>query len=109
MANVLNGKGGFLGKAAVSAIAAGAIDGAVEVGRVPILNDESNIFPGRSNTEVVLYGAGVIGTVLSAFAMLSKGSRLFGGVGSELLPASLGAITGTYLYENFVAPAVIRK
>lgn len=107
MANMLNGKGGFLGKAAIAGLVAGGIDGAVEITRAPIFNDESNIFPGRSNTEVILYGAGLIGSVLGAFSLFSK-SRLFGNVGADLLPASIGTVAGTYVYENFVAPAVIR-
>lgn len=104
----LNGKGGFVGRTLLAGGAAALIDGAVEVTRAPILNDESNIFPGRSNAEVVLYGAGAIGLILSAFAMISK-QRLFGGVGAELVGPSLGAIGGTYVYENFIAPAVVRK
>lgn len=107
MANLLNGKGGFATKALGAGIAAAAIDGIVEVTQAPIFNDESNIFRGRSNTEVILYGVGVIGSVLGAAATLSK-SRLYGNVGSDLLAPSLGTVFGTYIYENFIAPAVIR-
>lgn len=108
MANILNGQGGFLGKGALAAGTAALIDGVTEYSQAPLFNDESNIFPGRSNVEVILYGAGILGTVLSAFALVSK-QRLLGNVGSDLLPASLGAVTGTYIYENIIAPAVIRK
>jgi len=109
MANLLDGKGGFVSKAALSAGAAALIDGVTEYSQAPLFNDESNIFPGRSNVEVILYGLGVTGTVLGAFAMLSKGQRLLGNVGADVLPASAGVVLGTYVYENFIAPAVIRK
>ena len=107
MAKFLNGNGGFVGKAAGAGIAAALIDGIVEVTQAPIFNDESNLFPRRSNTEVILYGAGVIGAVLGAAATFSK-SRLFGNVGSELLAPSIGTVAGVYVYENFIAPALIR-
>jgi len=108
MANVLNGKGGFVTKGALAAGAAAVIDGVTEYSQAPLFNDESNLFPGRSNVEVILYGVGIAGTVLSAFALISK-QRLLGNVGADLLPASLGAVAGTYVYENIIAPAVIRK
>jgi hypothetical protein len=107
MVNVVNQ--GFIGKTLLAGGAAAMIDGVVEVTRAPVLNDESNLFPGRSNAEVVLYGAGTLGLVLGAFTMLSKGQKLYGNVGAELVGPSLGAIAGTYLYENFIAPAIIRK
>ena len=107
MANFLNGKGGFIGKAVGTGVAAAVIDGVVEVTQAPLFNDESNIFRGRSNTEVILYGAGIIGSVLGGAAALSK-SRLYGNVGADLLPGSLGLVFGTYIYENFIAPAIIR-
>jgi hypothetical protein len=108
MANFLNGKGGMLTKGALAAGAAAVIDGVTEYSQAPLFNDESNIFPGRSNVEVILYGLGIFGTVTSLFAMLSK-QRLFGNVGSDLLAPSIGAVAGTYVYENIIAPAVIRK
>lgn len=104
----LNGSGGFVAKAFGAGTAAAVIDGIVEVTQAPIFNDESNIFKGRSNTEVILYGAGVIGSVLGAAAALSK-SRFYGGGGADLLPASLGLVAGTYVYENMIAPAIIRN
>jgi len=109
-ANMLNGQGNFVSKTAGAAVAAAAIDGASEYFRIPILNDESNLnmFQGHSNAEVILYGAGVLGTVLSLFATLSK-QRLVGNVGSDLLGPSLGAIVGTYSWENFIAPSFIRN
>ena len=106
---MLNGKGGgFVTKAALSAGAAAVIDGVTEYSQAPLFNDESNLFPGRSNVEVILYGLGVAGTVLGGFALLSK-QRLLGNVGADVLPASVGAVVGTYVYENIIAPAVIRK
>ena len=107
MASFLNGKGAFITKAGTAAVVAGGIDAIVEVTQAPIFNDESNIFRGRSNTEVILYGAGLVGSVLGLAAALGK-SRLYGNVGSDLLPGSLGTVFGVYVYENFVAPALIR-
>lgn len=109
LASIVNGGNtGLVTKATGSAVAAMAIDGASEYFKLPVLNDESNLFPGRSNAEVVLYGAGTLGLVLSAFAMLSK-QRLFGNVGADLVGPSAGALIGTYAWENFVAPALIRN
>ena len=107
----MNGKGGvggFATKAAIAGGAAAVIDGVTEYSQAPLVYDESNLFPGRSNVEVILYGLGVAGTVLGAFALLSK-QRLLGNVGAEILPASVGAVAGTYIYENIIAPAVIRR
>lgn len=107
MANILNGKGGFVTKAVGAGAAAAIIDGAVEVTQLPLFNDESNLFRGKSNTEVILYAVGLVGSVLGAAATLSK-SRLYGNVGSDLLAPSLGTVAGVYVYENFIAPALIR-
>lgn len=110
-AQIVNGKGGFVGKTALAAGAAIAIDGASEYLHIPVLNDESN-FPGlagHSNAEVILYGAGLLGTVLGGVSLLSKGGRVIGNVGAEVLPASLGLLLGTYGWENVLAPALIRN
>ena len=107
MANSLNGKSGIVTEAVGAGIAAAMIDGFVEITQLPLFNDESNIFRGKSNTEVILYGAGIVGSVLSAAAALSK-QRLLGNVGAKLLGPSLGTVAGTYVYENFLAPALIR-
>ena len=108
LATLVNGQSGLVTKTAGAAVAAAAIDGASEYFKLPVLNDESNLFPGRSNAEVVLYGAGTLGLVLGGFAVLSK-QKLFGNVGAELVGPSAGALIGTYAWENFLAPSLVRS
>jgi hypothetical protein len=103
------GKSGYIGfaKTAAFGAAAGAIiDAFSEVSKFPILNDAAPIGnnPNMSNAELVLYGSGLLMSVLGALDLI--GGVRFGGIGKELLPTGLGLIIGTHYYESDLANIV---
>lgn len=97
---------GFAKTAAFGAAAGAVIDAFSEVSKFPILNDAAPIGnnPNMSNAELVLYGSGLLMTVLGALDLI--GGVKFGGIGKELLPTGLGLIIGTHYYESDLANIV---
>ena len=69
------GKSGYIGfakQAAFGAAAGATIDAFCEISKFPVFNDASQLGgPNTSNAEVVLYGAGLIMTVLGLLDMIA--------------------------------------
>jgi hypothetical protein len=107
-----NGKGGgyvgFAKDALIAGAAAAAIDGISEVSKAPFLNDQAPIFgqANMSNSEAILYVAGGLTAVLGAVAAVTR-KRIMG-FGPELLATGAGLLVGTSVYENHIAPMVVR-
>jgi hypothetical protein len=102
-----------IGQQVTSAVAAGvasaAIDGVTEYTRAPFLNDQAPIGGANmSMAEILLYGAGAFLAVFGGFAAITK-KRIMG-IGSDAIGTGVGAIMGTYLYEQQLATMLgIRK
>ena len=107
-----NGKGGgyvsFAKDAVIAGAAAAAIDGISEISKAPFLNDQAPVFgqANMSNAEAILYSAGALTTVLGAAAAITR-KRIMG-FGPELLATGAGLLMGTSVYENHIAPMVVR-
>ena len=107
-----NGKGGgyvnFAKDAVIAGAAAAAVDGISEVSKAPFLNDQAPFFgsANMSNAEAILYTAGALTTVLGAVSAVTR-KRVMG-FGPELLATGAGLLMGTSVYENHIAPMVVR-
>ena len=93
---------GFAKQAAFGAAAGAVVDAFCEISKFPVLNDASQLGgPNTSNAEVVIYGTGLLMTVLGLLDLV--GGVRFGGIGKELLPTGMGLIIGTHYYESDLA------